>query len=187
LHDPEEAAGLKPFEISHNYTIELLSLVSSMLSYDRDERPTASEVKDLLLTFARTTISPTTQECRTCQRVFFSANQLRKHLKETGHFRKSASYDKHEWTTMPGSPTPKTSINDDAEFKIKGIAELLSVRMTKDEKEHRPCAVCLRQFKSKGKFFQHLQCQRHWRNHGYVKKRRSELGHPNKVTKIRRN
>ncbi|KAF2659831.1 kinase-like protein [Lophiostoma macrostomum CBS 122681] len=156
LRDPDQAAGLKPSEISQDYSIDLLSLVSSMLSYDRVDRPTASEVKDMLLTIARTTISTASQECRTCKRVLFSSNQLRKHLKETGHSRKSDLYRTDEQMTILQRPAPETSVDGEAEFKIKGIAELPSSKMTNTESKHSPCAVCLRQFKSKGKFFQHL-------------------------------
>ncbi|PSN66131.1 kinase-like protein [Corynespora cassiicola Philippines] len=86
LEDPDDVDDLKPEEISDNYSIDLLGLISCMLSSDRDHRPTAAQVKAHLLSLMPRYL-PNARSCRTCGFLFVSANQLRKHLKQTGHYR----------------------------------------------------------------------------------------------------
>ncbi|KAF2788928.1 kinase-like protein [Melanomma pulvis-pyrius CBS 109.77] len=85
LSDPSLVEDFNPLAISDVYSRDLLSIVSAMLSKDRQSRPTATEIKQYLMAHIHENISPTAKECRTCRRVFLSINKFRKHSKAPKH------------------------------------------------------------------------------------------------------
>jgi hypothetical protein len=178
LDSPEHVAGLKPFEISQNYSIDLLSLISSMLSEDPVDRPTAANVKSQLMVLIRKNISPSAQECYKCGNVFLSNTQLRKHMKAV-HRPIIGSVDfksgKGQAPKFSEDPTPDIWIEDRLEFDNGSMTiQPLADGTAHGTVDPSPCLVCMRNFNSKKRFFQHLHCQNHWRNEYYVLKRRSE-------------
>jgi serine/threonine protein kinase len=88
LDDPTILDDIKPTDILGDYSIELLTLISSMLSFERDARPTALQVKEQLATIGLKmfpSIIRNSPTCLVCRRSFPSKNQLWKHLKQVGH------------------------------------------------------------------------------------------------------
>jgi hypothetical protein len=79
-----------------------------MLSSERDERPTAVQVKDGLKTIALQLFQPKTAKCRVCEQSFSSRSQLSRHLNETGHNRPAAE------TSLATLPAPGAS---ESQFK----------------------------------------------------------------------
>lgn len=170
LSNPVILDDIKPCDISANYSIELLSLISSMLSMERDERPTASAVKEQLATIGFQALTTATLHCAACHETFPSRNQLVKHLKKTGHRRPQGMHSK------PAND-PASS---DTGLRIHGVADAPAVyhydeNGTEDIVNPSPCVVCMRHFNSKKQFFGHLGGVRHWRAPKYVRKRRAEI------------
>jgi len=139
-------------DIAVDYSIELLSLISSMLSSGRDVRPTATQVKDQLAAIGLQLFQSKSAECRACQQSFSGKIALRKHLKKTGHNRK-----------QPSNPEPVNSEPVASESKsepgltMRGFADA-PAKYYYDEKEldtpdPSPCLVCNRRFNTKRQFF----------------------------------
>lgn len=154
-----------------------------MLSDDRTDRPTAADVKEHLMVLIRNNISPNAQECRKCGNVFLSNNQLRKHIKAAHRHLAGSNVltsgrgqaEKSPENPTPGNPIPKIWIEDNFEFDSDPPpGPSLEDSAIRDVSKPSPCVVCMRNFDSKKRFFQHLHCQRHWRDGYYVLKRRSE-------------
>jgi hypothetical protein len=80
LAQPAVLDDVKVSDIGAEYLIELLGLVCEMLSSERDERPTASQVKERLVGIAEKMFVPAARElkCGVCEREFVSENALRK-------------------------------------------------------------------------------------------------------------
>jgi serine/threonine protein kinase len=199
LEEPGLLDNFNPSEMSMNYSVELLKLISTMLSSERDERPTAVQVKDRLKTIALQLFQPKTTKCHTCEETFPSRNQLTKHLKQTGHYRSAAGTDAAVlpapnasgktsgfnicgYAEIPGQPGKEN------ELRIRGCADA-PVQYHYDEKnldavDPSPCAVCKRHFKTKKQFFTHLLGgPRHFRGAKYVQKRKAERGLDSDVEK----
>jgi uncharacterized C2H2 Zn-finger protein len=170
---------IKPLDISDNYSIELLSLISTMLSSERDERPTATQTKDQLATMALKLFQPKVVRCRTCEQTFPSRNQLVKHLKNTGHNRKA--------TIEESAPLPANNeLSNEGGFTIRGRANAPTQYHYDDGEDvdgvnTSPCVVCNKYFKTKRQFFGHLGGVHHFRSAKYVLKRKAEIASNNNV------
>jgi serine/threonine protein kinase len=165
LAEPMAIDDIKPLDISENYSIELLTLTSTMLSSERDERPTATQTKVV--------------RCRTCEQTFTSRNQLVKHLKNTGHNRKA--------TIEESDPPPADGeINNENGFTIRGRANA-PIQYHYDDGEDSdgakpsPYMVCNKYFKTKRQFYGHLGGVHHFRSVKYVLKRKAEIASSNSV------
>jgi serine/threonine protein kinase len=171
LAEPMILDDVKPTDISLDYSIDLLSLISTMLGTERDSRPTATQVKEQLSAIALQLFQPATDKCRGCGQTFSSRTELLKHVKMTGHNKR------------PGPPVTVPSITGDAVNSERG----LSIRgcasappqyhydeAELDTVDPSPCVVCNRYFNTKGQFFSHLGGGQHWRNAKYIQKRKAE-------------
>jgi serine/threonine protein kinase len=67
LEELDQAARVKPLDISPDYSVDLLSLIGSMPSYDRVDRPTAIAVKHHLLQLIRRYLDLQAKDCRRCR------------------------------------------------------------------------------------------------------------------------
>lgn len=164
---------IKPSDISADYSMELLSLTSSMLSLDRDERPTATQAKEKLAAIGLQMFTTATLHCSTCHETFPSRNQLSKHLKKAGHWHGPQNIVPLIKTAVNSSPT-----NGEVDLKIRGVAEAVT-EYHFDPKNHEevdptPCFVCRRHFNTKKHFFGHLHGANHYRGPKYVMKRRAD-------------
>ncbi|KAF1918479.1 hypothetical protein BDU57DRAFT_201128 [Ampelomyces quisqualis] len=159
--------------MSMNYSIELLSLISTMLSTERDSRPTASQAKGQLRAIALQLFQPkTTNKCSVCEEVFSSRTQLDKHYKKFRHYRPTKA-------TSTAPPVGQGTVKAEDDFSIRGCATV-PPQYYYDEAELEavdpsPCVVCNKYFNTKGQFFSHLGGGRHWRNAKYVQKRKAEI------------
>ncbi|KAL5119891.1 hypothetical protein ACEQ8H_002253 [Pleosporales sp. CAS-2024a] len=177
LTEPVIVDDIEAKHISMDYSMHLLSLISTMLRSDRDERPTASQVKDQLSVIARQLFQPKDITCRACQQSFASKSQLWKHVKATGH-------NRHE----PCSSAPPTDgFQPESGFKVRGFADALAKYYyddNDDEEEEEeevqmpadpsPCFVCYKHFGSKRQFFGHLYGGHHYRGLKWVHKRKAD-------------
>lgn len=161
---------IKPSDISPDYSIELLGLICTMLDSDREQRPTATQVKEKLAALALQLFPSASLHCKSCHQSFSSENQLSKHLKDRGN---QCRYNgcKPSATHSPAS--------DDGGLKIRGAAAAppqhhYEENATEDA-DPSPCIVCVRHFKSKHNFYAHLHGANHYRGPAYVHKRRAEL------------
>ena len=193
LEDPVLLDDLRPTEILGDYSITLLSLISSMLSSERDERPTASQVKEQLAVIAQEMFPVEAQSapirCQTCQNVFVSEGSLNKHAKKKGH---SQGHAKHvipladritkaeplsARMTKAESATP--IVIEDTELQIRGTADAPPTHHYDDgdgePEAPPPCVVCWKSHDSKSKLFRHLYCGDHTRSPRVVMKRLAEL------------
>ncbi|KAF3046903.1 hypothetical protein E8E12_006534 [Didymella heteroderae] len=183
LEDPIIRDDLKPGDISGDYSIWLKSLISSMLRMKRDERPTATQVKNRLAAIARemfTAEAETTSiRCRTCQNIFPSQKSLMKHMAKKGH--------NPEQTSNLAPLTDRITKNESippvdigsTELKVRGIADA-PPKHHYDESDREPeapppCVVCWKGYDSKQKLFQHLYCGNHTRSPLTVMKRLAEV------------
>jgi hypothetical protein len=160
---------IKPEDISLDYSIELLGLISTMLSSDRDVRPTATQVKEQLTAIAIKLFQPNTAKCRMCAETFSSRNQLIKHLKKTGHNRKATVAEPESSARLPDNESGLT---------IRGCADA-PAQYHYDERDldvidPSPCVVCNRYFNTKRQFFAHLGGVHHYRSTKFVQKRKAE-------------
>jgi serine/threonine protein kinase len=174
LREPTVIDDIEPLDISVGYHIELINLISSMLSSERDARPTATQVKDDLTAIAVKLFQTKTAACRACAETFPSRNQLVKHLKKTGHNRRNVDTDTAQCVAN------NEFKNSESEFTIRGCADA-PAQYYYDEHEldtvdPSPCVVCNRYFNTKGQFFGHLGGVHHFRSAKYVLKRKAELG-----------
>lgn len=165
LSDPLIIDDIKPSDITADYSIELLSLISSMLGTDRDERPTATQIKNQLAAIGLQMFTAATLHCSTCHETFPSRTQLAKHHKKTGH-----SWKPTETKQLPTIPAPPPA-NRDAGLKIRGVAAHAPAEANVDPS---PCIVCRRHFNTKKQFFGHLYGVHHYRGLKYVRKRRAD-------------
>jgi len=170
LAEPLVVDDIKPLDISMDYSIELLTLVSTMLSTDRDARPIAVHVKEQLAAIATKLFKSGGETCHSCKREFISKNGLRKHLKKTGHGRKDGSLA-HD-TKVSELVVGETSI------PIRGAADAPAKYYYDDEEldapDPSPCIVCNKYFNTKRQFFGHLHGVHHYRGLKYVRKRKAE-------------
>lgn len=154
-------------DIAVGYSIELLSLISAMLSSERDVRPTATQVKDQFTAIGLQLFQAKSIECRACQQKFPGKPELRQHLKKTGHNRK-----------QPPNPEPVADEpKSDPGLTIRGVADA-PAKYYYDEKEldtpdPSPCLVCNKRFNKKRQFFVHLRAGHHYRGLKYVHKRKA--------------
>jgi hypothetical protein len=162
---------IKPMDIAPDYSIELLSLISTMLSSERDVRPTAAQVKEQLEAIALKLFVSPSVECRACNRSFISKKALFGHVKKTGHGRKAASSEQE-------IKISDSVAGDDMQMTIRGAADGPAKRYYDDDEldalDPSPCVVCNRHFNTKRQFFSHLGGGRHWRSARYVLKRKAE-------------
>lgn len=179
LEDPVTLDDIKPAQIPGDYSLTLLSLISSMLTSERDERPTASQVKEQLATIARQLFptQPPSITCRTCKASFPSRKSLSTHLKTTGHNLKQPTNSAPLITriTKDESATPATH-NSTIGFRIRGASDALPTPHSNDtdcdfEEAPPPCVVCWKGFNCKKKLYQHLYCGEHTRSPRLVRKR----------------
>ncbi|KAF3010004.1 hypothetical protein E8E13_011397 [Curvularia kusanoi] len=183
LEDPAILDDVKPMEISSNYSLDLLNLISSMLRYERDGRPTATQVKMDLATIGLKMFPTAVQNsptCLACRESFTSRSQLAKHLKQAkGHRRPIRPTEMHLPTVdCKHEPTSSPALAD-TEFKIRGIPDAPpkyhydSTAEAGDDVT--PCVVCWRDYESKRKLYKHLFCNEHVRRQKIVHKRLAEL------------
>lgn len=159
-----------------------------MLSFDRDDRPTAAEVKDLLMTRIRDYIAPYENECRTCGQVFSSRNKLYHHLKRSQHFRDDVLQDVSDEEVHPVGAShvtrPVNAVADEPKLHINGTDDHTSNTATmKAGPIRKLCVVCTRKFRSRKALFKHLHYVHHWRKPDYVLKRQVEKNQDMKVRK----
>jgi hypothetical protein len=164
--------------MSEDHSLDLLELVSAMLSTNRDERPTASQVKDHLAATALHSFQVATPHCPTCSETFPSKNQLSKHQKKTGHRRHTAG-DK-----SPFEPVEQEA-NENVGLRIRGAANAgiatnsasehyHDVKATNDATNPPSCIVCRKSFNKKKQFFGHIHGANHCRSARYIAKRRAD-------------
>jgi hypothetical protein len=162
---------IKPNDISLNYSIELLGLINTMLSSQRDVRPTATEVRDQLTAIAVRLFQPKNFTCLACQQSFAGKSPFWKHLKKTGHNRLKP---------MPVSNLPP--VTDELSAKpgltIRGFADAPAKYYYDDNEldaiDPSPCMVCNKHFNTKRQFFGHLYGVHHYRGLKYVQKRKAD-------------
>jgi hypothetical protein len=160
--------NIEPAEILADYSVELLSLVSSMLKVNRDERPTASQVKEELAIIARQLFPAGHRECPICQQTFISKKGLQKHRKKTGHhIEQNGERDTNGQATWT-----------ETDLHIRGAADAPARYYYEEDENDKPeadelppCVVCWRGYDSKSKLFRHLYCGNHVRRRGQVLKR----------------
>jgi hypothetical protein len=150
-----------------------------MLSYDRDDRPTASQVKQKLLELIRRYLEPGANECLKCRQLFHSAAELKQHIKENGHFQSNKvqnhSRAGHQHTREYNLPDPNKPLDEAPELQIRNMAKHIIEEEEEEEDSYcRLCAVCMRNFHSKNAFFGHLHNGHHWREPGFVFRRFAE-------------
>ena len=112
------------------------------------------------------------------------ANMLRRQ-----HSRKKILYptDKTTVTFDHLEPTHSLRRNDyEDDYKIRGTAQTPQEFTTTNEHERPPCAVCMRHFDSKDRFYKHLRFQNHTRSPRYVFKRLPDNDAPIKGKKRQR-
>lgn len=142
-----------------------------MLSTERDSRPTATQVKEQLSAIAFQLFQPKTAKCRGCGQTFSSRKELFKHLKQSGHNKKSGP-------PVLASPAADDAVKIEPGISIRGCAsappQYYYDEAELDAVDPSPCVVCNRYFNTKGQFFSHLGGGLHWRNAKYVQKRKAD-------------
>lgn len=193
LEDPFVLDDLKPTKILGDYSITLLSLISSMISSERDERPTASQVKEQLAAIANEMFpveaETTTIRCQTCRNIFASREALSKHAKKKGHDQEQINHvvplvdritkDEPLSARITKDRSRESISVEDIEFKIRGAADA-PPKLHYDEIDGEPeipppCVVCWKGYDSKSKLFRHLYCGPHTRPSHVVIKRLAEV------------
>lgn len=191
LEDPTVLDDIKPTEISGEYSISLLSLISSMLSSERDERPTASQVKEQLAATAHEMfpVEAATIRCRTCLNVFPNQHSLLKHMQKKGHdpeqgtskvplsARMTKAKPLAARITKEESAAP--TVIEEFELQIRGAADASPMHHYDNgdgETDVPPrCVVCWKGYDSKQKLFRHLYCGAHTRPPHVVMKRLAQV------------
>ncbi|KAI8943174.1 hypothetical protein NX059_001203 [Plenodomus lindquistii] len=162
---------VKPCDISADYSMELLGLISSMLSADRDERPTATNAREQFAAIGMRMFTADSLHCLECHETFPSRNQLTKHLKITRHKRPSMK-------TQANNGLNGVTTHETGGLKIRGVAEAPTKvhyeESTLEVVDPSPCVVCMRYFNSKKHFFGHIHGANHYRGPKQVAKRRAE-------------
>jgi serine/threonine protein kinase len=182
LEDPSVLDDVKPLDISGEYSLELLSLISSMLGSERDSRPTATQVKTNLAAIGLDMFPTSVQNgptCLVCHESFSSKNQLSKHLKRDKCHRQPINKVQNGLTDLIKDGPPQSSAAPGNEFKIRGVADAhpknhfdSTVELDDDLA---PCVVCWRDYESKRQLFKHLYCGEHVRKQKTVLKRLAEV------------
>ncbi|KAH3913304.1 hypothetical protein HBI56_085230 [Parastagonospora nodorum] len=172
LAEPLVVDDIEPVDIAVDYSLDLLSLISKMLSSERGVRPNATQVKDQLTAIGLQLFQPNSVECRACQQSFSERRALRKHLKKTGHNRKQP-LNPEPVNSEPAASEPKSEPG----LTIRGFADA-PAKYYYDDKEldtpdPSPCIVCNRRFNTKRQFFAHLGGGHHYRGLKYVLKRKA--------------
>jgi serine/threonine protein kinase len=173
LEDPHLLDNIKPEDVPADYSMSLLYVVSSMLSTNPDERPTASQVKEQLAAIALRLFQAAAPHCPVCSEAFPSKNQLSQHQKKTG-------YKRHTDGNKMHSESIQHPVNGDAGLRIRGAANAAlghhhDINATQNGAAEPPaCIVCRRHFNKKKQFFSHIHGANHIRNPRYVAKRRAE-------------
>jgi hypothetical protein len=162
---------IKPRDISIDYSIELLSLVSTMLTSERDARPSAIQVKDQLTAIALQLLQLKAGTCHVCEQAFSSRKELSTHLKNTGHKRKPIARDAHLQLDQQVS-------KDEPGLTIRGVADAPTKYYYDDNEldaiNLSPCMVCDKLLNTKRQFFGHLHGVHHYQGLKYVLKRKAE-------------
>jgi hypothetical protein len=122
LAEPAVLDDIKPYDISTRYSINLLDLISMMLSAERDACPTASQVQNELKSIALQLFPPEALKCRMCEQIFPGCTQLSKHLKQMGYTRATAKTD------VAVLPTPDASGVQSKAAKCRTCEETLLSR-----------------------------------------------------------
>jgi serine/threonine protein kinase len=179
LQEPYLLDGIKPRDMSEDYSFDLLELVSSMLGTNRDERPTASQVKDHLAATALHSFQVATPHCPTCSETFPSKTQLSKHQEKTGHKRHTAG-DKSPFEPVEQSAKENTGLRirgaANAENATNAASEYYDdVKATNDATNSPSCIVCRNNFNKKKQFFGHIHGANHCRSARYIAKRRADV------------
>ena len=186
LEDPAVLDDVEPMEISGEYSLEMLNLISSMLRPERENRPTATQVRTDLaaigLKMFPTSVknSPT---CLVCRESFASKSQLSKHLQQNNSHRQLVEKVKNGFVDLPtvepkNEPAPSSAVTG-AKFKIRGVADAPPQHhydSTVDiDEDVAPCVVCWRDYESKRKLYKHLYCNEHVRKRETVHRRLAEV------------
>jgi serine/threonine protein kinase len=171
LVEPIVLDDIKPRDISMDYSTELLSLISTMLSSERDARPTAAQVKDQLTAIGLQLLQPKSTTCRVCEQAFPTRKELFTHIKSTGHKSRVIIRDPHPQLNDQAS-------KDDPGLTIRGFADAPAKYHYDDNEldaiDPSPCIVCDKHFNNKRQFFSHLYGVHHYRGLNYVLKRKAE-------------
>jgi serine/threonine protein kinase len=197
LEDPSVLDDVKPLDISGEYSLGLLSLISSMLGSERDSRPTATQVRTDLaaigLNMFPTSVknSPT---CLACRESFSSKSQLSKHLQQKKSHRQSVEKVQKGLadlsTVDPKDEPARGSAATVNEFKIRGVADAPLQhhydRTVELEEDLAPCVVCWRDYESKRKLYKHLYCNEHVRKQKIVHRRLAEVDECQRIPHKRR-
>lgn len=173
LEDPTILDDIKMSETSGDYSLELTNMISSMLTSERDLRPTATQVKEQLAAIGLKMFPATVQNsptCLICRKSFPSRNQLSKHLKAVGHHKQP---DKGAFDSLTGDRDVGSGL------KVRGVANA-PAKYHYDSaasvvEDLPPCVVCWRDYESKGQLFKHLYCGEHVRKPKTVMKRLAGL------------
>lgn len=162
---------IKPNDISMDYSIELLGLISTMLNFERDVRPTAIQVKEQLTAIAVRLFQPKSATCRACQQKFPGKSQPWKHPKKASHNRK-------DLIPVSDSTTAVDEFKTEPGLTIRGFADAPAKYYYDDNEldaiDPSPCIVCNKHFDTKRQFFKHLYGVHHYRGLKYVHKRKAE-------------
>lgn len=177
LEEPKILDDTKPNDIAGDYSFELLSLVSSMLSSKREDRPTATQVKERLAAVVRkmfTVAVNNSPTCLICHQSFPSKTQLWKHRKAIGHHKQSDNNLNIGNRDMKSEPRSSIAV-EDVELRIKGVADAPANyhydNIAQGGENLSPCVVCWRDYASKRQLYKHLYCNEHVRKQKLVTKR----------------
>ena len=183
LEDPTILDDVKPMDISGDYSLELLNLVSTMLRCERDHRPTATQVKNDLAAIGLKMFPATVQtapSCLICRQSFPSKTQLWKHLKAVGHHKQPKRTSNLFTGDRDVRDGPQPSVaTATVGLRIRGVAdaptEYHDDNTAQGGDDLAPCVVCWRDYESKRKLYKHLYCNEHVRRQKTVQKRLAEL------------
>lgn len=195
LEDPAVLDDLKPMDITGDYSMTLISLVSSMLSSERDKRPTASQVKGQLATIARemfpAEVETTAIRCQMCRNIFPSLHSLSKHARKKGHDLSQVSKTVPLANRVTKDESAPPVIIENIELQIRGAADAPPTHHHDDDIDGEnevppPCVVCWKGYDSKQKLFRHLYCDNHTRSPHIVLKRLADIEDAEEANKRQR-
>lgn len=172
----------------------MLCLISSMLSLDRSDRPTVTQVKLRVLDLIKRYFDDNPHNCRKCNQLFATKEALQQHLRESGHLQRaetsSLRYTGHPLQEPevaiklePTSELARAFHDNGLELvnpfqgPISGVFQVKQEGSASDEGPERTlCAACIKQFKSKKQLYRHLYCNHHCKSPKYIFRRFHELG-----------
>ena len=188
LEDPSILDDVRPLDISGDYSMELLNLISAMLKSERDGRPTATQVKTTLAAIGLKMFPTSAQNgptCLVCLKSFSSKNQLAKHLKQDRCHRQPVDKVQNGLTDLIKDRSPQSSAAPSNEFKIRGVADAPPKHHVDSTVELHddvaPCVVCWRDYESKRQLFKHLYCGEHVRKQKTVHRRLAEVDESQRI------